>query len=129
MPAKKLSGYVGDYDWFRMLERLLDAYPGEYGPTLERYADAGADERLLTRFVIDKSEELMNRALAEADDPILEVLAEAGIDAVQADFKKTASVFVRNYLDARAPNRSRSVKGKAPSKRKAPAGKTKGARR
>lgn len=117
MPARKLSGYVGDYDWFRMLERLLDAYPEEYGPTLERYADAGADARLLTRFVNDKSMELMNRALAEADDPILEVLAEAGIDAVQADFNETASDFVRNYLDARAPNRSRSVKGKVPAKK------------
>ena len=117
MPARKLSGYVGDYDWFRMLERLLDAYPEEYGPTLERYADTGADARLLTRFVSDKSMELMNRALAEADDPILEVLAEAGIDAVQADFNETASDFVRNYLDARAPNRPRSVKGKAPAKK------------
>lgn len=117
MPARKLSGYVGDYDWFRMLERLLDAYPEEYGPTLERYADAGADARLLTRFVSDKSMELMNRALAETDDPILEVLAEAGIDAIQADFNETASTFVRNYLDARAPNRSRSVKGKAPAKK------------
>ena len=117
MPARKLSGYVGDYDWFRMLERLLDAYPDEYGPTLERYADAGADARLLTRFVSDKSMELMNRALAEADDPILEVLAEAGIDAVQADFNETASTFVRNYLDARAPNRSRSVKGKVPAEK------------
>lgn len=115
MPARKLSGYVGDYDWFRMLERLLDAYPEEYGPTLERYA--GADARLLTRFVSDKSMELMNRALVKVDDPILEVLAEAGIDAIQADFNETASDFVRNYLDARAPNRSRSVKGKTSAKK------------